>query len=116
LGGFLLTREQIELVSEAVMGNPDIGRERAYATEIYLQTWQAFVKVHQSNPGLNSLQTDVVMTAAKLALYPPFQPGWRKAMRKISEIEPKWFISFISKFPEMVSTKIHSWRIWKNRK
>jgi len=116
LGDFLLTREQIELVSEAVMGNPDIRRERAHASDIYLQTWQAFVKVHPSNPGLNSLQTDVVITAAKLALYPPFQPGWRKAIRKISEIEPKWLLSFIQKFPKMVSTKFHSWLIWKNRK
>ncbi len=116
LGGFLLTREQIELVSEAVMGNPDISRERAYAADIYLQTWQAFVKVHQSNPGLNSLQTDIVMTTAKLVLYPPFQSGWRKVMRQLFEIEPHWYVTFICKFPEMVWTKIHSQLIRRNRK
>jgi len=57
-----------------------------------------------------------VLIAAKLALYPPLQTGSQKVIRRIFEIEPKWVISFVRKFPEMVSIKINSMLIRQNLK
>jgi glycosyltransferase involved in cell wall biosynthesis len=111
-----ISHDQVRQVSGALRGNPSMLWKRAEAADIYLQVWQAFSKNCSSNPAFYSLQTNVVLIAAKLALYPPFQPGWRKALRRIFEIEPKWYITFACKFPEMVSTKIHSWLIRKNRR
>ena len=111
-----ISHDQVHLVSGALLGRRFVGRKRAQAADIYLQVWQAFAESCSPAPAFYSLQTNVLMIAAKLALYPPFQPGWRKVMRIISEIEPDWYISFIRKFPEMVSTKIYSWLIRKNRK
>jgi glycosyltransferase involved in cell wall biosynthesis len=111
-----ISQDQVQVVSGALFGRHSALWKRAGAAEIYLEVWQAFSEGCTADPAFYRLQTKVVMIAAKLALYPPFQPGWRKAMRKISEIEPKWLLSFILKFPEMVSTKIQSWRIRKSRK
>jgi hypothetical protein len=90
--------------------------KRAEAADTYLRVWQTFSESHSSDPGFRSLQTNVALIAAKLTLYPPLQLGWRKALRHIFEIEPHWYVAFVRKFPEMVSTKIHSQLIQQNRK
>lgn len=111
-----ISHDQVLLVSGALLGRPSVPWKRAEAAKIYLRLWQAFSAGCTPDPAFFRLQTNVAMIAAKLALYPPFQPGWRKALRSVSEIEPKWPIAFSRKFPEMVSTKIHSWLIRQNRK
>jgi glycosyltransferase involved in cell wall biosynthesis len=113
--GLAISHDQVVLVSGALHGRLSVPWRRAEASEIYLQVWQAFSEDYTPDQAFYRLQTNVVMIASKLALFPPFQPGWRKAMRKIIKIEPKWLIKFIQKFPEMVSTKISSWLIRKNR-
>jgi hypothetical protein len=113
--GLAVSHDQVQLVSAALHGRLSVPWRRAEAADIYLQVWQAFSKGCTPTPAFYRLQTNVVMVAAKLALYPPFQPGWRKVIRNIIKIEPKWFISFLGKFPEMVSTKMSSWLIRKNR-
>jgi glycosyltransferase involved in cell wall biosynthesis len=107
---------QAKQVSDALLGRSNMLSVREEAADTYLRVWQAFSESCTPDLAFSRLQTNVVMIAAKLALYPPFQPGWRNVMRKISEIEPKWFISFVSKFPKMVFTKVYSWLIRKNRK
>lgn len=111
-----ISHDQVLLVSGALLGRSSKLWKRAEAANVYLRVWQEFSKGCPPGPAFYRLRTNVVMIAAKLALYPPFQPGWRKALHKISEIEPDWFPSFIRQFPEMVSTKIRSWLIRKNRK
>jgi glycosyltransferase involved in cell wall biosynthesis len=110
-----ISHDQVLLVSGAMLGRLSRLSERAKAADIYLQVWQAFSEGLIPDPAFYRLRANVVMIAAKLALYPPFQPGWRKVMRKISNIEPKWFFIFIRSFPEMVSTKINSLLIRRNR-
>jgi hypothetical protein len=113
--GLAISHDQVLLVSDALLGRLSVPWRRAEAADIYLQVWQAFSKDCTPDPAFYRLQTEAVMIAAKLALYPPFQPGRQKVMQNIAKIEPKWFISFIRKFPEMVSAKISSWLIRKNR-
>jgi hypothetical protein len=111
-----ITPDQVTLVSSALLGKPSRLEKRVEAADIYLRVWQAFSAGCTPSLVLSNLQTNVMMVTVKMALYPPFQPGWRKVLRRVSEIEPKWPISFIGKFPGMVSTKIHSLLIQKNRK
>jgi glycosyltransferase involved in cell wall biosynthesis len=110
-----ISHDQVLLVSGALLGRLSGLRQRAEAADTYLRVWRAFSEKCPPEPALLSLRTKVVMIAAKLALFPPFQPGWRKVLRKISEIEPDWIIKFIRMFPEMVSTKFNSWIIRKNQ-
>lgn len=112
----VISFDQAKQVSDALLGRPDMLSKRALAADIYLRVWQAFSESCTPDPAYYRLRTNVVLIAAKLALYPPFQPGSLKVIRRISEIEPKWFISFIGKFPEMVSIKIKSMLIRQNRK
>jgi hypothetical protein len=111
-----ISHDQALLVSNALLGRLSAPWRRAEAAEIYLRVWQAFSGGCPPGSVLNNLQNNVVMIAAKLALYPPFQPGYRKVLRQISTIEPRWLAAFAGAFPEMVSTKFHSWLIRKNRK
>jgi len=108
--------EQVLQVSGALLGRPAMFWKRAEAADTYLRVWQAFARGYTPDPVYYRLRTNVVLIAAKLALYPPFQPGSQKVIRRIFEIEPKWLISFVWKFPEMVSTKIQSMLIRQNRK
>ena len=108
--------EQVLQVSGALLGRPAMFWKRAEAADTYLRVWQAFARGYTPDPVYYRLRTNVVLIAAKLAVYPPFQPGSQKVIRRIFEIEPKWFLSFVRKFPEMVSTKIQSMLIRRNRK
>jgi hypothetical protein len=103
-------------VSGALAGRPAMFWKRAEAADTYLQVWQAFSERRTPDPDFYRIQRSVVLTAAKLALYPPFQPGSLKVVRMIFEIEPKWFLSFLRKFPGMVSTKIQTIIFRRNRK
>ncbi|MGD0751132.1 MAG: glycosyltransferase [Anaerolineales bacterium] len=114
--GVAISNDQVQQVTGAIFGKPSMRWKRAEAADTYLRVWQTFSESHSSDPGFYSLQTSVVLIAAKLILYPPFQRGWRKALRRIFEIEPRWFLLFISRFPGMISTKMVSLTIQKNRK
>ena len=111
-----ISQDQVLLVSEALLGNQSVASRRAEAADIYLRVWRAFSENYMTDPAFPRLQVNVVMIAAKMALYPPFQPGSRGVLRQISSIEPKWLPAFIRAFPGMVFTKIHSFLIRKNRK
>jgi glycosyltransferase involved in cell wall biosynthesis len=113
--GLEISQDQAELVSSSLRGTTSSWTKRAQAADIYLRVWQAFAESYTPAPDFNILRANVVMVAAKMALFPPFQPGWRKVIRNINNIEPTWFLTFLGKFPEMVSTKIYSWRILKSR-
>jgi glycosyltransferase involved in cell wall biosynthesis len=108
--------DQTKQVSGALLGRHNMISKRAQAADIYLRVWHAFSERCIPDQAFYRLRTNVVLIAAKLALYPPFQPGSQKVIRRIFEIEPKWFISFIRKFPGMVSTKIQTMLIRRNRK
>ena len=114
--GLSISLEQVVCVSGALAGRPAMFWKRAEAADTYLRVWQAFSESYTPDPAFYRLRTNVVMTAAKLALYPPFQPGSLKVVRMIFKIEPKWYLSFLRKFPVMVSTKIQTILIRHNRK
>jgi glycosyltransferase involved in cell wall biosynthesis len=111
-----ITYEQVKLVSGALLGKPDTLRRRAEAADIYLRVWQAFAIGCTPDPAYYRLQISVALIGAKLALFPPFQPGWQKVLKRIYEIEPKWLGAFARTMPEMILTKIRSWLIRKSRK
>jgi glycosyltransferase involved in cell wall biosynthesis len=111
-----ISLEQVMQVSGALAGRPAMFWKRAEAADTYLQVWQAFSERRTPDPDFYRIQRSVVLTAAKLALYPPFQPGSLKVVRMIFKIEPKWFLSFLRKFPGMVSTKIQTIIFRRNRK
>jgi hypothetical protein len=111
-----ISHDQVLNVSGALLGRPPMFWKRAQAADTYLRVWQVFSERCNPDPAFYRLRTNVVLIAAKLALYPPFQPGSQKVIRRIFEIEPKWFPSFLRKFPGMVSTKIQTILIRHNRK
>jgi hypothetical protein len=111
-----ISHDQVLLVSNALLGRSSVVWKRAEAADTYLRVWQAFAEKRTPTPSFYNLQENVVLIAAKLAIFPPFQPGWRKTLRRIHEVEPKWMLAFVRKFPEMVSTKIHARFIRQNRK
>jgi GT2 family glycosyltransferase len=113
--GLAITHDQVLQISGALLGNSAMFWKRAMAADHYLRVWQAFSDGRIPDQSFYRLQNNVVLISAKLALYPPFQPGWRKALRHISEIEPGWLKSFVRRFPGMVKTKIQALLIWKNR-
>jgi hypothetical protein len=114
--GLAITYDQVQQVAGALLGTSSIRWKRAEAADTYLRVWQAFSEKCSPDPAYYQLKKSVALIAAKMALYPPFQPGWRKALQSIHQIEPDWLVSFIRKFPEMVFTKYHSLLIRRNRK
>jgi glycosyltransferase involved in cell wall biosynthesis len=114
--GLAISHDQVRQVSAALLGKPSGLGNRAAAADIYLQVWQAFSKGCTPGPTFYRLRAEVTLIGAKLTLYPPFQPGWRKSLYHLSEIEPHWYLLFAKKFPRMFSTKIQTVLIRKNRK
>jgi glycosyltransferase involved in cell wall biosynthesis len=111
-----ISHDQVLLVSNALIGNSSSYWERANAADTYLQVWQAFSEGCLPDQAFYRLQNEVALIAAKLALYPPFQRGLWKALRRIYEIKPDWLASFVRRFPGMISTKIHAHLIRIKRK
>ncbi len=108
LPNIMITETQIQQVINGFRGNSDERYKRANSAEIYVRSWEAYVQAHQGDGGLAQLQNDVILIAIKLALFPPFQPGWRKILNKIASIEPRWSIILLRNLPQIILTKSSS--------
>ena len=78
---------------------------RPLLAEYYLKLWQLFRNKYSENPGLKSLKHKVVVLAAKIGLYPLFQPGWLKTFFSLFEEDILWIFYFILAFPKMLWLK-----------
>jgi len=56
-----------------------------------------------------------VLLAAKIGLYPPFQPGWLETVRSLFAADPLWVFYFSVKIPNMVHLKLLSMRYKRMR-
>jgi glycosyltransferase involved in cell wall biosynthesis len=81
-------------------------RQRPALARRYLELWRAFVLRHRGNPALKRLRHEAVILAAKMGLYPPFQPGWLETMRCLFAADPEWVFYFAVEFSNMVRLKL----------
>jgi hypothetical protein len=77
----------------------------------YLELWQAFVLRHHEDPALKSLQHETVILAAKIGLFPPFQPGWLGITRDLFSADPLWPFHFFARFFGMLTHKFQGIRL-----
>ena len=88
---------------------------RPILAEYYLKLWHLFCDRHSKNPGLNFTKHKVVILAAKIGLYPLFQPGWLKTFFSLFKEDILWIFYFILEFPKMFWLKLKGNKLRKLR-
>jgi len=91
-------------------------RQRPALARRYLELWRVFVLRHRENPALKGLRHEAVNMAAKIGLYPPFQPGWLETTRGLFAADPLWMFYFAIKFSNMVRLKLMGIRLSRLRR
>jgi glycosyltransferase involved in cell wall biosynthesis len=106
------------MLAEALTGrfNPSNYCQRPALSIRYLELWRAFVGQHHGNPALKYIRHEAVNLAAKIGLYPPFQPGWLETMSCLFAADPLWIFYFIIKFSNMVHLKVLGIRLSRLRR
>ena len=95
-----LSTNQIKQLSEAVLGGTSKAKhQRSRLISIYLKIWAGFSQKHKSEVELSKLEHDVIAWAARMILYPPFQPKSAKALWNLTKINWKWLFYLIEKLP-----------------
>jgi len=77
----------------------------------YLELWRAFAVKHVGDPALQPLKHETVVLAAKIGLFPPFQPGWLEFTRILFSVDPTWLYHFCLGFMNMIVLKFKGIRL-----
>jgi glycosyltransferase involved in cell wall biosynthesis len=91
----------------AASNNP----QRPALARRYLELWQAFVLQHREDPALKPLRHEVVTLAAKIGLFPPFQPGWLETTRDLFSADRLWPFHFCARFFGMITLNFQGMRL-----
>ncbi len=114
---FQITPEEHTALAAAFTGklSPSQAWQRPALARRYLELWQAFARQHAGDPVLAHLRHEAVVQAAKIGLYPPFQPGWLGTTRGLFAADPLWGLYFAAGFPHMVQLKLRARRLRRLR-
>lgn len=105
--------DEHDMLVAAVKGEmiPSQYRLRPALARRYMELWRAFVVRHNGEPALKRLRHAAVLQAAKIGLYPAFQPGWMETLRGLFAADPLWVFYFAINFPHMVYLNLHGRRL-----
>jgi glycosyltransferase involved in cell wall biosynthesis len=108
-----LTRESHAMMVAAFTGalSASDNHQRPVLAKHYLELWQAFVLQHQEDPALKPLRHEAAILAAKIGLFPPFQPGWLGTARDLFSIDPLWALYFCIRLSSMITQKFQGLRL-----
>jgi glycosyltransferase involved in cell wall biosynthesis len=100
-----VSEQEILLLQGAIKGfQPGVKHQRAQLIPIYFKIWDAFCLKHKK-ADLSKLKRKVFSWAARLIMYPPFQPGSLQALWQLTKKDPLWPIFFISHIPYFLSRR-----------
>jgi len=95
-----ITTSQAKEVSYAFSGiTPEFKHQRARLINIYLNIWSAFESKHQGAAGLVTVKQEAFAWAARMVLYPPFQPRVMRALMSITTLEWRWPRYLLGRLP-----------------
>jgi hypothetical protein len=73
--------------------------QRAKLMPTYFKIWDEFHRLHRGEPGILKLEQDVFAWAARMTLYPLFQPGILKALFWLTVRDWKWLFYLLKNIP-----------------
>jgi glycosyltransferase involved in cell wall biosynthesis len=99
------SKQEIIQLQRSIKGFPPLAKlQRARLIHLYLKIWDAFGQKHRGKD-LVKLRRTVFAWAARLILYPPFQPGSLKALWQLTKKDPLWPLYLISHIPYFISRR-----------
>lgn len=103
----LTKHEIINLCTELIIHRSykNKGKNRGIIAMTYLDLWDSFLFQFQGKKMTPEVKQSVLSTAARLALFPPLQNGWLKAIRKLKNLDKNWFWF-------LVKSILSSFRTW----
>jgi glycosyltransferase involved in cell wall biosynthesis len=82
-----------------VESNAKTKKQRALLAVRYLDLWQAFSTQYADCKDIKKVEREAMIKAARMILYPPFQPGWLAGIRELSRLKPDWMYDFLASLP-----------------
>lgn len=95
-----VSTQEIRNLQNAIKGVSSIAKnQRAGLMLIYFRIWDEFCRTHNKNAELPKLEQMVVAWAARMILYPPFQPRSLNALLSLTRRNWKWPFFLLKHFP-----------------
>jgi hypothetical protein len=95
-----ISAQEIVDLQKALKGVAAIEKnQRAKLIAVYFKIWDEFRRIHQGEPGLPRLETDVVAWAGRSTLYPPFQPYAWNALFLVTKRDWRWPFYLLRNIP-----------------
>jgi glycosyltransferase involved in cell wall biosynthesis len=92
-------QEVVDLQKALVGGLSFEKRQRARRIQVYFKIWDEFRQIHAGEAGLEKLQQGVIAWAARMILYPPFQPHVSGALALLTKRDWRWPLYLLSSVP-----------------
>lgn len=73
--------------------------QRSRLIDVYMKAWNEFLRRHRNEAGLSSLEHEVIAWAARMIMYPLFQPRSLKALWYLTKTEWRWPFFFLRQLP-----------------
>jgi len=92
--------QEIKDLQNAIQGGSSLEkRQRARLICVYFKIWDAFRRIHPDEAGLGDLRRKVVAWAARMILYPPFQPDSAQALLLLIKRDWRWPFYLLMNIP-----------------
>jgi glycosyltransferase involved in cell wall biosynthesis len=102
-----VTEQEIIQLQRAIWGASKVDKcRRANLVPVYLKIWKEFCRKNKGNPNLPQLEQEVIAWAARMILYPPFQPGILKGLLQLTNEKWKWPIYILKHIPYFLSRRL----------
>lgn len=92
-------QEVVDLKKALIGESPLEKRQRARRIQVYFKIWDEFRQVHAGKAGLENLQQSVIAWAARMILYPPFQPNFFQAFWFLTKKDRRWPLFLLRHVP-----------------
>ena len=100
-----VTEPEIVNLQRAIVGSPPSAKsQRSQLIPVYFKIWDAFIQKNKDEE-LNKLKQTVFAWAARLILYPLFQPGTLRALWQLTRKDVLWPLYFVSHIPYFISRR-----------
>ena len=95
-----ISLQEIKDLQNAIKGTSPIAKyQRASLVPVYFKIWDEFYCLHHNEADIFNLEQDVIAWAARLILYPPFQPHTLKSLSLLTKKNRKWLLYFLKSIP-----------------
>jgi len=106
LPGAAVSLQEVVDLQKALIGElPLEKRQRARRIQVYFKIWDEFRRTHAGNTDLPGLETDAIAWAARMILYPPFQPDALHALLFLTKKDWRWPFYLLRNIPYYVARR-----------